>query len=106
MWENEKDWNIERSKDLKSPCFRYFQILGRFIPVAEFINEFHERIEDFTVQYEDFAIAGDGNNHVESDESSSRKFKNLMEMSSFPIDDLQAFLEYLALLIPGLSKLT
>ena len=42
-----------------------FKFLGQFIPVAEFINEFHELLEDFTVQYEDFAIAGDVNNHVE-----------------------------------------
>ena len=52
----------------------------QFIPVAEFINEFHELLEDFTVQYEDFVIAGDVNIHVESDESSSEKFKDVMEM--------------------------
>ena len=54
----------------------------QFIPVAEFINEFQELLEDFTVPYEDFFIAGDVNIHVESDESSSRKFKYVLEMSN------------------------
>ena len=73
----------------------------QFIPVTEFFNEFQELLEDFKVRYEDYVIAGDVNIHVESDESSSRKFKNVMEMLSFPIEDLKPFLEYLALLISG-----
>ena len=32
------------------------------------------------MQYKDFVIAGDVNIHVESDESSSEKFKDVMEM--------------------------
>ena len=46
--------------------------MGQFIPVAELIIEIHELLEDLMVQYEDFVIAGDVNNHVESDESSSK----------------------------------
>ena len=52
----------------------------QYVPVSEFINEFGEILETFTVLQEDFIIAGDVNIHVETDECSQRKFMNLLDM--------------------------
>lgn len=52
----------------------------QFVPVAEFLDEFQELLETYTVLHNDFVIAGDVNIHVETNESPSEKFKNLLEM--------------------------
>ena len=52
----------------------------QFVPIAEFIEEFNELLETFTVLYEDFIIAGDVNIHVETDECAARKFNELIEL--------------------------
>ena len=52
----------------------------QFVPVAEFINEFSELLEIYAVLNDDFVIAGDVNIHVETEESSSCKFKDLMDL--------------------------
>ena len=52
----------------------------QYVPVSEFINEFGEILETFAVLQEDFVIAGDVNIHVETDESSQRKFMNLLDL--------------------------
>ena len=51
----------------------------QFVPVAEFIEEFEELLETYTILHDDFLIAGDVNIHVETDENPSRKFKNLLD---------------------------
>ena len=51
----------------------------QFVPVAEFLDEFNELLEVFTVLHEDFVIAGDVNIHVETEESSAGKFNKLIE---------------------------
>ena len=52
----------------------------QYVPVAKFIEEFEELLEKFAVLNEDFVIAGDVNIHMETDESSARKFKELLEL--------------------------
>ena len=52
----------------------------QFVPVAEFFEEFEELLEKFTVLYEDFVIVGDVNIHMETDESSARKLKELLDL--------------------------
>ena len=52
----------------------------QFVPVAEFIEEFEELLEKFTVLSEDFVIAGDVNLHMETDECSARKFKEVLNL--------------------------
>ena len=51
----------------------------QYVPVAEFIHEFEDVLETFAVLYEDFLIAGDVNIHMETDDCSSKKFKELLE---------------------------
>ena len=51
----------------------------QYVPVGEFIDEFSEVLETFAVLHEDFIIAGDVNIHVETENCSSLKFKNLLE---------------------------
>ena len=64
---------IQRSSMLLITIYRL-----QFVPVGEFIEEFGELLEAYTVLHEDFVIAGDINIHVETDESASRKLKNLL----------------------------
>ena len=52
----------------------------QFVPVAEFINEFNDLLETFTVLHEDFIIAGDVNIHVETMESPARKFNDMIDL--------------------------
>ena len=51
----------------------------QYVPVGEFIDEFEEILEKFVVLYEDFVIAGDVNIHVETDDGSARRFKDLLD---------------------------
>ena len=52
----------------------------RFVPVGEFIEEFEELLEKYTVLYDDFVIVGDVNIHMETEESSAKKFKELLDL--------------------------
>ena len=52
----------------------------QFIPVSEFISEFSDLLETYAVLNEYFVIAGDVNIHTETDESSSRKFLDLLDL--------------------------
>ena len=52
----------------------------QFVPVAEFLEEFEELLETHSVPNKDFIIAGDVNIHVETIDSSSKRFKDLLEM--------------------------
>ena len=51
----------------------------QFVPVAEFIEEFEELLEKYTVLSDDFVIAGDVNLHMETEESPAQKFKDMLE---------------------------
>ena len=51
-----------------------------YVPVAVFLEEFPELLELYTILNEDFIIAGDINIHVETDESSSVKFQEIIDM--------------------------
>ena len=51
----------------------------QFVPVAEFIEEFEELLEKYTMHSEDFVIAGDVNLHMETDESPAKKFDEMLE---------------------------
>ena len=50
------------------------------MPVAVFLEEFPELLELYTILNEDFIIAGDINIHVETDESSTVKFQEIIDM--------------------------
>ena len=52
----------------------------QFVPVAEFIKEFSELLEAYAVLTEDVIIAGDVNIHLETEEGSSQKFKDLIDL--------------------------
>ena len=52
----------------------------QFVPVAEFIKEFSELLEAYDVLTEDVIIAGDVNIHLETEEASSQKFKELIDL--------------------------
>ena len=51
-----------------------------YVPVAVFLEEFPELLEIYTMMNEDFIIAGDINIHVETDESSSVKFHEIIDI--------------------------
>ena len=53
--------------------------MRQYVPVSEFIDEFEDILETFVVLYEDFVIAGDVNIHVETDDGSAKRFKDLLE---------------------------
>ncbi len=51
-----------------------------YVPVAIFHEEFAELLEMYTVLNDDFIIAGDINIHVETDESASVKFHEIIDI--------------------------
>ena len=51
-----------------------------YVPVAVFLEEFPELLEIYTMMNEDFIIAGDINIHVETDEYSSVKFHEIIDI--------------------------
>lgn len=51
-----------------------------YMPVTVFHDEFSELLEMYTVLYQDFIIAGDINIHVETDEASSLKFQEIINI--------------------------
>ena len=52
----------------------------QYVPVSDFIKEFSELLEQYAVLNEDFVIAGDINIHVETEDSPSRKFEELINL--------------------------
>ena len=52
----------------------------QFVPMGEFFDEFTDMLDAFTIMYEDFVIAGDINIHLETNETSSTRFNNLLEV--------------------------
>lgn len=51
-----------------------------YVPVTVFHDEFFELLEMYTVLNEDFIIAGDINIHVETDDASSKKFHEIIDL--------------------------
>ena len=51
----------------------------QYVPVGEFLDEFEEILEKYAILQNEFIIAGDVNIHFETDECSSRKFKDLLD---------------------------
>ena len=52
----------------------------QYVPMTVFYEEFPEFLEMYTVSNDNFVIAGDINIHVETDESSSVKFHEIINI--------------------------
>ena len=52
----------------------------QYVSVSTFLDEFPELLETYTVLFDKFIIAGDINIHVETDESSSLRFHEIVEL--------------------------